>query len=183
MRRAKKEKQKEQKLNLVPIMDSVFILIFFLLFSTKFIEMYEINADTPVVKEVPDDQEPEKNPLNLILKLSGSDITITTGLDEKVHSTYKKVKDGDFDYKKINLVIAKIRMRKKKEQTVVVRSKKNVKYKTIVRLMDTVKDWPETMDDQGNEIGREVSSEKEAGAKETYKAKKKMFQNIVLESF
>lgn len=182
MRRAKKPKQKEQKLNLVPIMDSVFILIFFLLFSTKFIEMYEINADTPVVKEVPDDQDPDKNPLNLILKLETNKITMTVGLDEKVHSTFKKTKDGDFDFKEINATIAKVRLRKKKEQTVIVRSKKSVKYRTIVNVMDAIKDWPENMDSEGNEIGRDVASEPKTEAEE-YKAKKKMFENIVLEAF
>lgn len=183
MRRVKKEKQKEQKLNLVPIMDSVFILIFFLLFSTKFIEMHEINADTPVVKEVPDDQDPEKNPLNLILRLESKKITMTIGLDEKIHSTFKPGKEGEFDYKKINATVAKVRNRKKKEQTVVLRSKKSVKYKVIVKLMDAVKDWPENVDSEGNEIVRDISSVPKKDDPSEYKAKKKMFENIVLESF
>lgn len=183
MRRAKKAKQKDQKLNLVPIMDSVFILIFFLLFSTKFIEMHEINADTPVVKEVPDDQEPEKNPLNLILKLDAKKITLTTGLDEKAHSSYDMDKEGNFEFKKINEAIAKLRVAKKKEQTIIIRSKKDVKYKMIVLAMDAVKDWPENMDEEGNEIGRDISSTEDPEAEQSYKAKKKMFENIVLESF
>jgi biopolymer transport protein ExbD len=39
---SRKRKKPEEKLNLVPIMDSVFIFIFFLLMSASFLKIYEI---------------------------------------------------------------------------------------------------------------------------------------------
>jgi hypothetical protein len=36
--------KKPEKLNLVPILDSVFIFIFFLLMSAQFVDVYEIGS-------------------------------------------------------------------------------------------------------------------------------------------
>ena len=40
---------RKTKPNLIPIMDAVFIFIFFLLMSAQFIDIYEINSDAPAV--------------------------------------------------------------------------------------------------------------------------------------
>ena len=48
----KKKKDKKVKPNLIPILDAVFIFIFFLLISAQFIDVYEINSDAPAVVTV-----------------------------------------------------------------------------------------------------------------------------------
>ena len=64
-----RREDKLEKLNLVPIMDAVFIFIFFLLFSAQFIKLFEIETEAPIVNEVPSNKPLEKEPLNLKLKV------------------------------------------------------------------------------------------------------------------
>ena len=56
-------KKKVPKLNLIPILDAVFIFIFFLLMSAQFVEIYEIGSDAPTVKNVTKNNK--EDPLNL----------------------------------------------------------------------------------------------------------------------
>ena len=53
--------------NLIPILDAVFIFIFFLLLSANFLQVYEINSNVPTVSSSP----PPKNqkPINLGIKI------------------------------------------------------------------------------------------------------------------
>ena len=71
--------KKPEKLNLVPILDSVFIFIFFLLMSAQFVEVYEIGSSLPMTKDVPDTKE-DKDPLNLTLEVSKEEVIVKTGL-------------------------------------------------------------------------------------------------------
>ena len=54
---SRRTKKKKQGLNLIPILDAIFILIFFLLMSAQFVKIYEIGSDVPIVS----DQEPPKD--------------------------------------------------------------------------------------------------------------------------
>ena len=47
-RRAKKG----DGINLTPILDAVFIFIFFLILSAQFIKTFEINSDIPLVSDI-----------------------------------------------------------------------------------------------------------------------------------
>jgi biopolymer transport protein ExbD len=62
----KQKKEKEfNRLNLIPILDSVFIFIFFLLMSAQFLKYSQINAEVPLVKDgvapKENNEEPKKN--------------------------------------------------------------------------------------------------------------------------
>ena len=46
---SRRKKKPDEKLNLVPIMDSVFIFIFFLLMSAQFIHVMEIGSPVPIL--------------------------------------------------------------------------------------------------------------------------------------
>jgi len=71
--------KKPEKLNLVPILDSVFIFIFFLLMSAQFVDVYEIGSSVPMMKEAKNEKQ-EKDPLNLTLEVSKTQIVVKTGL-------------------------------------------------------------------------------------------------------
>ena len=49
--------KKPEKLNLVPILDSVFIFIFFLLMSAQFVDVFEIGSSLPMTKEAKDQKD------------------------------------------------------------------------------------------------------------------------------
>ena len=48
--RARHVMKKPEKPNLIPIMDAVFIFIFFLLMSAQFIDLFEIGSSVPMVR-------------------------------------------------------------------------------------------------------------------------------------
>ncbi len=49
----KRKKKGYAPLNLVPIMDAVFIFIFFLIMSSSFVKMFEIQSDVPIISDAP----------------------------------------------------------------------------------------------------------------------------------
>lgn len=133
------------KLNLIPIMDAVFIFIFFLLFSAQFIKIFEHASDAPVVSDAPPIDKQEKNPLNLKIRIETRSVKITTGLAE---DEFKRIDlTGDSaDYAKINDVMMELKStkaRKEDDYAILIPSSK-VKYETIVKIMDAVRFVPET---------------------------------------
>ena len=79
---SKRKIAKPPKLNLIPILDAIFIFIFFLLMSAQFIDIYEIGSDAPI--SASSDKHPEKDPLNLTLVLKNDSIVVKTGLNGDV---------------------------------------------------------------------------------------------------
>jgi biopolymer transport protein ExbD len=129
-----------EKLNLVPIMDAVFIFIFFLLFSAQFIKMYEIETDAPLISEVPEEQKIEKDPLNLTVKVLSNIIELRTGIDQNVHATFFK---SSKDYlAKLKTTVIALRMKHPSEDYVIIAPSAQVKYEEIVHIIDSVQKLP-----------------------------------------
>ena len=72
----RKTKKQMAKPNLIPILDAVFIFIFFLLMSANFIKIFEISSDVPIVSTV----EPPKSLLILDDVLGSPAILQSSGL-------------------------------------------------------------------------------------------------------
>jgi biopolymer transport protein ExbD len=129
-----------EKLNLVPIMDAVFIFIFFLLFSAQFIKIFEIETAAPIVSEVPQDVKLDKDPLNLIVKIYDRKIELVTGVDQIVAETYFK---NDVKYPtKIKRMVLSLRMKHPKEDHVVISPGADIEYNEIIQVIDMVQNLP-----------------------------------------
>lgn len=124
------------KLNLIPILDSVFIFIFFLLMSTQFVQTHEIGTEAPSVRTT--DTPHKKDPLNLTAKIFKDQVILTTGLDDKVYKTIKKV-DGKYDIEAFKNALFAIKKNNKKESSIVFKPEKKVKYSDIISLMDSAR--------------------------------------------
>lgn len=123
--------KKPEKLNLVPILDSVFIFIFFLLMSAQFVDVYEIGSSLPMTKEVPDKKE-EKDPLNLTLEVSKEQIVVKTGLKSPRSRTFaseqkKEVKDYLIELKRLH----------PKENTMILKADPKVSFQQLVTVIDS----------------------------------------------
>ena len=59
------KRREDNKLNLKPILDAVFIFIFFLLMSAQFLDLHEIGSDVPIVQSLPSKAKKDKS-LHLI---------------------------------------------------------------------------------------------------------------------
>ncbi len=132
-----------KKLNLIPILDAVFIFIFFLLTAAQFIKFYNLETEAPIVSEIT--MESEKKPLNLIVEIDTETITLKKGLEETTFATYKKgplpqneSKFG-FDYESMQKRLIDLKMNHLKEKAAILRPTTSVKYKDLVELMDVVR--------------------------------------------
>ena len=122
--------KKPEKLNLVPILDSVFIFIFFLLMSAQFVDVYEIGSSVPMTKEVKE-QKDKKDPLNLTLEISKEKVVVKTGLKSLQTRTFayteaKEMKDYLIQLKKKN----------PDENTMILKADPRVSFQNLVTVID-----------------------------------------------
>ena len=129
-----------ERLNLVPIMDAVFIFIFFLLFSAQFIKIFEIETEAPIVSEVPEEMKLEKDPLNLIVKIYERKVELLTGVDQTVEDTYFK-NDSDFK-EKIKSKVLSLRLAHPNDDFVVISPLPEIEYDEIIQVIDAVQTLP-----------------------------------------
>jgi biopolymer transport protein ExbD len=135
---SRKRKKPDEKLNLVPIMDSVFIFIFFLLMSAQFLKIYEIGSDVPIVSE----NEPpkvDKDPLALNLKIEEKSLTLTRGLTPKVVLKLEKDTEGKYDLDKLHQTLVQLKKENIDEETIIFEPIADVEYQEMVIIMDQVR--------------------------------------------
>lgn len=131
--KAKKSKQ-IQKINLTPIMDTIFIFIFFLLMSSQFININQIGTDAPIISEINPEKDPKK-PLNLTLVVSENQVIVKTGLEEKIEGNYTF---EQFD--ELNEKLLELKQNNPSEKTAILRPDTRVKYQDIVKVIDIAKE-------------------------------------------
>lgn len=128
MKRIRMKKNKIPKLNLIPIMDAVFIFIFYLLMSAQFIDIYEVGSDVArTAASVPD----KKKPLNLTVKISTQKIEILTGVPGALYKTVKS--------EELGTVLAQIKASHPNEKTAIIIPASDLKYKDLIVALDQVK--------------------------------------------
>ena len=120
---------KTQKLNLIPILDAIFIFIFFLLMSAQFIDIYQIGSDAPITSTT--NQKMEKPPLNLTIVLKGEKISIMTGLDEKLYKSYSLSQLDE-----LNTALIELKKQNPSERSAILKPAHNFQYKKIVKVID-----------------------------------------------
>ena len=129
----RRKMKKPPKLNLIPILDAIFIFIFFLLMSAQFIDIYEIGSDAPITSTATN--EMKKEPLNLTLVLNGDRITVKTGLDEKVYKTYNYS-----ELTKLNEGLIELKKQHPKENSAILKPNPLFKYEKIVKIIDVTRE-------------------------------------------
>ena len=158
--------EKLERLNIVQIMDAVFIFIFFLLFSAQFIKLFEIETEAPVVSEVPEYVELEKDPLNLILKVYSNKIELLKGIDRIIDKTFYK-KDVNYLIL-LKQELLKLRLSHPDDDYVIISPQPQIKYNEIIKIIDAAQTLPD------KKIYKVKTKDKE-------KVLKKIFSQLVLE--
>ncbi len=123
--------KKPEKLNLVPILDSVFIFIFFLLMSAQFVDVYEIGSSVPMTKEAKVDRD-DKDPLNLTLEVNKSQIVIKTGLKKPVSRTFASEQKDE-----IRKYLTDLKRQHPKETTMILKADPKISFQNLVTVIDT----------------------------------------------
>lgn len=123
--------KKPEKLNLVPILDSVFIFIFFLLMSAQFVDVYEIGSSVPMTKEAKNEKE-EKDPLNLTLEVTKAQIVVKTGLRSPRSRTFASEQK-----KEIREYLIELKRQHPKENTMILRADPKISFQNLVTVIDS----------------------------------------------
>ncbi|PIP94363.1 MAG: hypothetical protein COW00_07500 [Bdellovibrio sp. CG12_big_fil_rev_8_21_14_0_65_39_13] len=133
----RKFKRKQERLNLVPILDAVFIFIFFLLMSANFVKMFEISSDVPIISNAePEDKTP---PLALSLQISNSQLILQKGIPAKTLATFGKNADGTYQTEDLRRLLIKLKKQYMKEKTIILEPLVDIKYEELVNIMDAVR--------------------------------------------
>lgn len=132
--------KKIERLNLTPILDAIFIFIFFLLMSAQFIDIHQIGSDAPAVATVTEEKKEKDPPLNLTLDIKNDEILVTTGLDNKIYKRIKlQEKDGKLVLGELIKALVKIKADHIDEKSVIIKPNQEFKYQKLVEIMDAVK--------------------------------------------
>ena len=137
MKGARKLK-KIEKLNLVPILDSVFIFIFFLLMSAQFVDVYEIGSSVPMTKEAKDEKQ-EKDPLNLTVEVTKNQIIVKTGLRTTRSRTFASEQK-----KEIRDYLTELKRQHPKENTMILKADPKISFQNLVSVIDNTQAKPDS---------------------------------------
>jgi biopolymer transport protein ExbD len=125
------------RINLIPILDAVFIFIFFLLMSANFIKIFEIPSDVPILS----DSEPkeDKDQLALTLKITEEGLTLYSGIPSKALKSFGKLASGDYPTEDLHLYLVGLKKRHLDESTIILEPIVDLAYEEIVKIMDSVR--------------------------------------------
>ena len=134
----RERRRRGEKLNLVPMLDSVFIFIFFLLMSASFLNLFEISSDVPIVSNTPPPKK-TKPPLALTVIIERDSILVATGVPSSVRKKFNKNVRGDYDLAAFKNYLVLLKKRYKKEDMAILEPRINLKYETLIKIMDTIR--------------------------------------------
>ncbi len=123
--------KKIEKLNLVPILDSVFIFIFFLLMSAQFVDVYEIGSSLPMTQEIEAKKE-EKDPLMLTLEVSKDQVVVKTGLKHPRSRSFASTQNED-----LTNYLRELKQKNPKENTMIVKADPKLSFQYLITFIDT----------------------------------------------
>jgi|SRR5690606_18320007 len=154
---SRKRKKKQEGLNLVPILDSVFIFIFFLLMSTQFIKTNEIASDVPIVSSEPPPKN-EKKPLALTLTINSNSLVLKAGVPARTLRVFKKIGENEYDIEGLHNYLIDLKKNNMQEKAIIFEPIVDISYEEIVKIMDSVRMFRPsdesiyTKDQDGNDI-------------------------------
>lgn len=139
MLRVRKKKDIPCKPNVIPILDAVFIFIFFLLMSAQFLEIHEIGSDAPAVKTISEDNKKDRPPLNLILEIKKNHLLLKKGVDSQLVKKIPRHQESTKSLLQGELL--KLKKSHPKETSIILKPQQKVDFKSIVYLMDVVRSY------------------------------------------
>lgn len=126
-----------KKPNLIPILDAVFIFIFFLLMSSSFINIFEIPSQIPMVSSEPPPQDREE-PLALTLEIEANELVLRSGIPAREIERFGR--EGEqYDLYRLRERLIQIKKENATEDTIVFLPRVDLTYGQLVEIMDSVR--------------------------------------------
>jgi biopolymer transport protein ExbD len=130
----KRNLNQPQKVNVIPILDAVFIFVFFLLLSAQFLDLYQLNVSKPIFKDSEaSDASAGADNKNFKLIIYREKIILTEGVNEKeiASSSWSKDSLDTFQNKLYSLKINNL-----KTDVMIIKPAKDLQYKKVVQAID-----------------------------------------------
>ncbi len=129
-------KRKAKPLNLVPILDAVFILIFYLLMSAQFFRTFEIGSDYPMTSEASPPPKVDKA-LNLAIDIFKDRVEVHIGIPKTLLHKFS-LTDSNY-LSDLNIFLVDLKVQYPKENSVVVSPDSRVAYKVLINTLDYIR--------------------------------------------
>ncbi len=134
-----KKFSKQEKVNVIPILDAVFIFIFFLLMSAQFIDLYEINTKKPIIEEVSSNESAGNiKSKNFRVHIYEEEIRVTEGMKETLISKFKW---EDASFAEFRALLIKLKKDNAKESSIIVKPHKDVDFKSVIKVVDAAQQY------------------------------------------
>ena len=134
----RKKKILPGKPNLTPLLDAIFIFIFFLLFSSDLKQIFEIPIDVPIISES-DNKNSDEEPLGLTLQLKKSSLTLLAGTPLKVIKEIENKEENIYDLEELHKTLISIKKNHKKEKTIIIDPIFNLEYEKLIKVLDNIR--------------------------------------------
>lgn len=134
---SRRRKQNDNKLNLTPILDAIFILIFFLVMSANFLKVFEIQSEVPIVSNATPPKN-KKKPLALTVKVFKKSIKVYTGVPSTIIKTIP-VKNDVHDLETLHTFLLGIKKKHPTEKDAILEPRYDINYEDIVKIMDSMR--------------------------------------------
>lgn len=135
---SRKSKRKQERINLIPILDAVFIFIFFLLMSTQFVKVFEIGSDVPILSSSPPPKN-QKKPLALTLTIQRSGFAVSQGVPSRIVKRISKLNNGQYDLNRLHEYLITVKRKYLNEESIILEPIVDLKYEEIIQIMDSVR--------------------------------------------
>lgn len=137
LKRRKYEFENAEKLNLLPLMDAIFIFIFFLLSSSDMNDFREISPAIRKISELTESSEIKDDPLNLKIIASYERLIIQKGLEETVVKSIEGF--GEEQLRELSDSILLLKKQYSKENNIIVLPAKQFRFEDIIKVLDAIK--------------------------------------------
>ena len=134
----RKKKNILLKPNLTPLLDAIFIFIFFLLFSSDLKKIFEIPVDIPIIseKETPPSK---KIPLGLTLKIEDQSLSLYSGSPLKLLKKFENIEKDKFNVEDLHKELVQIKKEHKKEKSIIINPIVDISYEKLIRILDNIR--------------------------------------------
>jgi biopolymer transport protein ExbD len=127
--------------SLIPVMDAMFTLIFFLLMSSSFLKLNEISSNIPFVSE---DDKIQDQKLGLTIQVNTDNIQILTGTPSLIYKSIPRLADGAYNLEQLRIELIKLKKSHSKEITALLEPVADITYEELVNIMDNVRETKNT---------------------------------------
>lgn len=135
----RKSSSEEISLNLVPILDTMVTLIGFLLFTTSFLSIVNVESPFPQASPQKNEQALKEKPLQLTVTLRAAETEIWSPFDKITPKKIPNTQPGQPDLQAIHASLIEVKKEFPNESKVVLVPNAATNYDIIVSVMDVLR--------------------------------------------